>query len=52
MDENESGMDLEEYWHYMHNFNKQFKDIFGVNINESTQQTESSANEATEHKAE
>ena len=44
-------MDLQEYWEYMHQFNKQFSQIFGVK-DESTQQTESSANEATEHKAE
>lgn len=52
MDENLSGFDMQEYWEYMHQFNKQFKDIFGVDINERTQQTEQSKNDITSNEAE
>jgi hypothetical protein len=49
--DNESGLDLEEYWHYMHKFNSDFNKIFGVK-NERTQQTESSTNDIASNEAE
>ncbi len=51
MDRNDSGMLTEEEWLAYISLKAQFNEIFGVK-NESTHKTESSTNEATEHKAE
>jgi hypothetical protein len=50
---NDSGMLTEEEWLGYISLKAQFNEILGQRMkNESTQQAESSTNEATEHKAE